>query len=69
MKEICAQCLHPHRDPATGKTSYVFSCFNQDQLLDEVDFPALDARLKQNAVQEKLTARWVARVSAPVTTD
>jgi len=69
MKEICAQCLQPHRDPATGKVSYVFSCFNQDQPLDEVDFPGLDARLRQNAVQEKLTARWVARVSAPVTPD
>ena len=63
MKEICAQCLQPHRDPETGRVSYVFSCFNQDQLLDEVDFPALDARLKQNAVQEKLTARWVAHVT------
>jgi len=60
MKEICAQCLQPHRDPVTGKTSYVFSCFNQDQPLDRVDFPALDARLKQNAVQEKLTAQWIA---------
>jgi NADPH-dependent glutamate synthase beta subunit-like oxidoreductase/NAD(P)H-flavin reductase len=65
MKEICAQCLQPHRDPVTGKTSYVFSCFNQDQPLDEVDFPALDARLKQNAVQEKLTARWIASVAGP----
>ena len=69
MKEICAQCLQPHRDPVTGKTSYVFSCFNQDQPLDEVDFPGLDARLKQNAVQEKLTARWVAQVSAPTAVD
>ena len=60
MKEICAQCLQPQRDPVTGKTSYVFSCFNQDQPLDRVDFPALDARLKQNAVQEKLTAQWIA---------
>ena len=60
MKEICAQCLQPHRDPATGKVSYVFSCFNQDQPLDRVDFPALDARLKQNSVQEKLTAQWIA---------
>ncbi len=31
MKEICAQCLQPHRDPVSGKLSYVFSCFNQDQ--------------------------------------
>jgi NADPH-dependent glutamate synthase beta subunit-like oxidoreductase/NAD(P)H-flavin reductase len=59
MKEICAQCLQPHVDLATGKTSYVFSCFNQDQLLDRVDFAALDARLKQNSVQEKLTAEWI----------
>ncbi len=60
MKEICAQCLQPHRDPVTGKLSYVFSCFNQDQPLDRVDFPGLDARLRQNAVQEKLTAQWIA---------
>jgi NADPH-dependent glutamate synthase beta subunit-like oxidoreductase/NAD(P)H-flavin reductase len=66
MKEICAQCLQPQRDPATGNTSYVFSCFNQDQPLDRVDFPALNARLKQNAVQEKLTARWIAAVAGPV---
>jgi NAD(P)H-flavin reductase len=61
MKEICAQCLQPHLDPATGKTSYVFSCFNQDQPLDEVDFGALAQRLAQNGVQEKLTALWIGR--------
>ncbi|MBL0140557.1 MAG: FAD-dependent oxidoreductase [Betaproteobacteria bacterium] len=61
MKEICAQCLQPHRDPVTGKTSYVFSCFNQDQELDRVDFPGLRARLGQNSVQEKLTALWIDR--------
>ena len=60
MKEICAQCLQPQRDPATGKIRYVFSCFNQDQPLDAVDFGALRARLEQNVVQEKLTAQWVA---------
>jgi hypothetical protein len=60
MKEICAQCLQPHRDPATGKLSYVFSCFNQDQPIDRVDFPGLSARLAQNSVQEKLTAQWIA---------
>jgi len=69
MKEICAQCLQPQRDPVTGRTRYVFSCFNQDQALDDVDFSALDARLRQNAVQEKLTARWVARVGAPANSD
>jgi len=64
MKEICAQCLQPHRDPVSGKLSYVFSCFNQDQPIDEVDFAALDARLSQNATQEKLTAQWIAHCQA-----
>ena len=59
MKEICAQCLQPHVDPATGQTTYVFSCFNQDQPLDLVDWPALNQRLRQNSVQEKLTAEWI----------
>jgi hypothetical protein len=64
MKEICGQCLQTHRDPATGKTTYVFSCFNQDQDLDRVDFSALRDRLSQNSLQEKLTARWIARCMA-----
>jgi hypothetical protein len=59
MKEICAQCLQPHVDPRTGATTYVFSCFNQDQPLDCVDWKALDQRLRQNSVQEKLTAEWL----------
>jgi hypothetical protein len=59
MKEICAQCLQRHVDPATGKESYVFSCFNQDQPLDLVDFDCLSERLKQNNVQSKLTAMWI----------
>ena len=58
MKEICAQCLQPHVDPATGKTTFVFSCFNQDQPLDAVEFRGLRARLGQNSLQEKLTAQW-----------
>ena len=61
MKEICAQCLQAHIDPETGKATYVFSCFNQDQPLDRVDFPGLKARLRQNSVQEKLTAQWIDR--------
>jgi NAD(P)H-flavin reductase len=59
MKEICAQCLQKHIDPLTGKETYVYSCFNQDQLLDHVSFSHLDQRLAQNTVQEKLTAQWI----------
>jgi NADPH-dependent glutamate synthase beta subunit-like oxidoreductase/NAD(P)H-flavin reductase len=61
MKEICAQCLQPHRNPVTGEETVVFSCFNQDQPLDLVDFKALHERLGQNAVQEKLTKLWIDR--------
>ncbi len=53
MKEICAQCLQRHVDPRTGKESFVFSCFNQDQDLDAVDFVHLDMRLRANSVLEK----------------
>ena len=59
MKEICAQCLQVHRDPLTGETRHVFSCFNQDQSLDQVDFHSLSERLRQNSLQEKLTAQWL----------
>ncbi|KAA0682713.1 pyridine nucleotide-disulfide oxidoreductase [Roseomonas genomospecies 6] len=61
MKEICAQCLQRHTDPATGQETVVFSCFNQDQSLDRVDFGNLNQRLRQNALQEKLTAQWIDR--------
>ena len=61
MKEVCAACLQPHVDPVTGVRSVVFSCFNQDQALDRVDFPALNERLRQNGLSEKLTALWIDR--------
>ena len=61
MKEVCAQCLQPHVNPVTGERSVVFSCFNQDQALDWVDFPALNERLRQNGLGEKLTAQWIDR--------
>jgi len=61
MKEICAQCLQRHFDPASGTETVVFSCFNQDQDLDRVDFPTLRRRLSQNGAQEKLTKLWIDR--------
>jgi hypothetical protein len=60
MKEVCAQCLQRHVNPETGKPSEpVFSCFNQDQKMDAVDWPNLNARLKQNSVHEKLSNLWL----------
>jgi len=59
MKGVCAQCLCKHIEPETGKEYFVYSCNNQDQELDRVDFPNLRARLKQNSVQEKLSSLWL----------
>jgi NADPH-dependent glutamate synthase beta subunit-like oxidoreductase/NAD(P)H-flavin reductase len=53
MKKVCAQCLQRHVDPETGEETFVFSCFNQDQGMDEVDFSFLNSRLRQNNVLEK----------------
>ena len=60
MKEVCGQCLQQHVDPATKAPSeVVFSCFNQDQEMDCVDFGNLRQRLKTNSVAEKLTNRYL----------
>ncbi len=59
MKGICAQCLCKHIDEESGKEYFVYSCYNQDQDLDKVDFPHLNARLRQNTVQEKLSSLWL----------
>jgi NAD(P)H-flavin reductase len=60
MKEICAQCLQKHKDPATGRELVpVFSCFNQDQELDRVDFDNLRDRLHMNSVLETLGNSWL----------
>ncbi|MGZ3425003.1 MAG: FAD-dependent oxidoreductase [Polyangia bacterium] len=64
MKEVCAQCLQKWIDPRTGKETVVFSCFNQDQPMDHVDFGNLAARLRLNTVQEKLTNLWLDKVLA-----
>ena len=62
MKEVCAQCLQRHVDPETGKESFVFSCYNQDQNLDNVDFDFLNSRLKANSVLEKISNMWFDKI-------
>ena len=62
LKEVCAQCLQKQIDPITGKETVVFTCSNQDQLQDVVDWRNLAQRLRQNTVQEKLTDLWVRRL-------
>ena len=64
MKEVCAQCLQRHVNPHTGEEFWVFSCFNQDQHLDFVDFKNLNERLRANSIQEKLTNLWLDKAFA-----
>ena len=59
MKEVCSQCLQRQVDPASGRESLVFSCVNQDQPMDNVDFRFLRERLRQNSAAEKLTSLWL----------
>lgn len=60
MKEVCAQCLQRHIDPETGEErGFVFSCFNQDQHLDTVDFQFLNSRLRANGLLEKISNLWL----------
>jgi len=59
MKGVCAQCMCKHVDPDSGEEYFVYSCYDQDQDLDSVDFPHLNARLRQNTVQEKISNRWL----------
>ena len=53
MTEICAQCLQKHIDPLSGKEYYVYSCINQDQNIQKVDFSHLSLSLNRNSLLEK----------------
>lgn len=58
MKEVCGQCVQQHVNTESKvPAEVVFSCFNQDQEMDCVDFGNLRHRLKTNSVAEKLTNR------------
>ncbi|MBI3784508.1 MAG: FAD-dependent oxidoreductase [Deltaproteobacteria bacterium] len=59
LKRVCSQCLQRQTDPQSGREKLVFSCENQDQSLDCVDFHFLHQRLSQNSASEKLTSLWL----------
>jgi NADPH-dependent glutamate synthase beta subunit-like oxidoreductase/NAD(P)H-flavin reductase len=63
MKEVCAQCLQRQVDPITGEERMVYTCFDQDQPLDRVDFAHLRQRLRQSSVQEKITDLWYGQLA------
>ncbi len=55
MKGICAQCLQKHNVHIDGKVQelYMYSCRQQDQNIDHVDFEHLSMRLQQNHLLER----------------
>ena len=65
MKEICAQCLQPHVDPVTGKTQLRVLLLQPGPAARPRRLPGAGRRgSRQNGVQEKLTAQWIARLRA-----
>ncbi|MDA7705532.1 FAD-dependent oxidoreductase, partial [Rickettsiales bacterium] len=59
MKQICAQCLQKHIDLKTGKEYFSYSCFKQDQNIDQIDFDHLSDRLSNNSLQEKISNKII----------
>jgi NAD(P)H-flavin reductase len=62
MKAICAQCVQRQINQVTKQEEFVFTCVNQDQCMDEVDFGNLNQRLRVNSLMEKLSHAWVEHV-------
>lgn len=58
MQGICGQCVQVQKHPKTGAEKVVFSCMNQDQNMEHVDFKCLHTRLSKNTVQEKINLAW-----------
>ena len=62
MKEICAQCLQPQVDPATGKTTLRVLVLQPGPAARRRGFRRRCASAcGQNSLQEKLTAQWIDR--------
>ena len=60
LKGVCAQCLQWQIDPETGlRTKAVFACSWQDQPLEIIDLPHMDARQMQNRLLDQLSRWWV----------
>lgn len=55
MKGICGQCVQLLSDPVTGATRAIFTCAEQDQPMDWVQFDHLAQRLAQNRLLEHQT--------------
>lgn len=58
LKGICSQCLQKRKNDA-GEWEYFYSCSQQDQNMDSLDFTHLHNRCEQNSLSEKLSKMWI----------
>jgi len=61
MKGVCSQCLQK-REGKNGEVEYFYSCGQQDQDSDKLDFQHLHYRCEQNSLAEKVTKLWVEKL-------
>jgi hypothetical protein len=54
MQGICGQCVQENAAGLNAK-KHIFSCAQQDQTIDEIDFHFLQERLAQNRLLEKMS--------------
>jgi NADPH-dependent glutamate synthase beta subunit-like oxidoreductase/NAD(P)H-flavin reductase len=57
MKGVCGQCIQ--KKYINGKVDYFYSCANQDQNSDNLDFKHLHNRCAQNSLAEKTSKSWL----------
>jgi len=58
MKGVCSQCLQKRTDEK-GEVEYFYSCSQQDQDMDKLDFQHLHNRCEQNSLSEKVSKMWI----------
>lgn len=62
MKGVCAQCLQKRFNEEIGKWEYFYSCAEQDQKMDQLDFDHLKQRCGQNSLAEKISKIWISHL-------
>jgi NADPH-dependent glutamate synthase beta subunit-like oxidoreductase/NAD(P)H-flavin reductase len=61
LKGVCSQCLQK-RVNDNGEVEYFYSCMEQDQDMDRLDFEHLKARCGQNSIMEKASTLKYAKI-------
>ena len=58
MKGVCADCFQRLVDPSTGEERFVYSCSEQFQDIEHIDFENLRERLNNSSPFSKVNARY-----------